>query len=106
MDTPFHFLLTHNEYSLFHKISEELTKTDFSEFINSTYLIDQIIEMFIYIFECVSTYNKASIKDYYCHLSYDDDIDYIDKDIEKIEEFLCLINDKILENKKFLTRIN
>jgi hypothetical protein len=105
MDTPFHFLLSHNCYELFHKISEKITKIDMFKFINSELFINQIIEMFIYIFECVSTYNKTSIEECYCHLSYEDDLNYIDEDIEKIEEFLFQINSKILESERFLNRI-
>ena len=82
METPFQFLLTHNCYTSFHNISGGINKNDFSEFINK--YLDKFVEMFIFIFECASYYNKTSIKECYCHLSYDDDIDYIDEDIENI----------------------
>ena len=61
--------------------------------------------MFIYIFEYVGTYDKSKIDEYYCKLFYDDELDYIDQDIEMIQNSLVTITQKIFENKRFLSRV-
>ena len=103
METPFHYLLDNSELPIFYKISNDISDDMFEQFLNSEYL-EKIKNMFIFILENKYCYPLDSIKNNYSSLYYenddDDDDETEDKNIQKINNYLNKINEKLCESFK------
>jgi hypothetical protein len=104
METPFHYLLDNSELPIFYKISNDISDDMFEQFLNSEYL-EKIKNMFIFILENKYCYPLYSIKYNYSTLyfeneDYDEDDDNGDENIEKINNYLDKINEKLCESFK------
>lgn len=125
IETPFHFLLLYNNYTIFNDLVESVGK-HFMEFINCEIHINKIMMLFVYILEEHCTYQLNAIRESYCELPFDmefldfnDPIDFYEYDNDsdqdklskkvrenrmKLKIFLNEIINKILKNDSFVNR--
>ncbi len=100
-DTPFHYLLSNNNFKLFNQLAKmieiEINLKKINEFITCDKQIDKIIEMFIFILENKRSYPKKALEYSYCYLSfdgnyfgyhYDDNDDFNEDDSHQDDDYL------------------
>jgi hypothetical protein len=87
MGTTLSYIISNSYVDIFYRLYPKIVKY-FSDFVSNQYLIEKIINMFIYKFQYKTKYPNSSVKNYYCGLGYDGNYFEDDGENENESEFL------------------